>query len=232
MDEGIVRKALLCSPLPVLGIFIDCMAVELFSYGPSFSMAIRCLPLLLYILGFALKGDKLSNHSFRSESGRGGNVSTSSSSSQQQILIVGGGVGGLTLAATLSYLNIPYKLFESRDVCTNTKNPEDFGVDLAVWPAATQILQELGVANGLWAQAGQSFPVHTMYMSALDGKGIEHTLKRLNMKAICDSTGEYLRLVARRVLMEGLRLIVPDYQNSTGKNVQGIIEDDENPLSV
>ncbi len=51
-------------------------------------------------------------------------------------------------------------------------------------------------------------------------------------KAICDSTGEYLRLVARRVLMEDLRLIVPDYQKSTGKNVQGIIEDDENPLSV
>ncbi len=25
---------------------------------------------------------------------------------------------------------------------------------------------------------------------------------------------------------------MPDYQTSTGKNVQGIIEDDENPLSV
>ncbi len=32
--------------------------IELFTSGPSFSMGIRCIPLLLYILGFALKGDR------------------------------------------------------------------------------------------------------------------------------------------------------------------------------
>ncbi len=52
-----------------------------------------------------------------------------------QVLIVGGGMGGLVLAATLSRLNIPYKLFERREVEKN----EDYGVDLAVWPAATRV---------------------------------------------------------------------------------------------
>ncbi len=55
--------------------------------------------------------------------------------STNQVLIVGGGMGGLVLAATLSRLNIPYKLFERREVEKN----EDYGVDLAVWPAATRV---------------------------------------------------------------------------------------------
>ncbi len=44
-------------------------------------------------------------------------------------------MGGLVLAATLSRLNIPYKLFERREYEKN----EDYGVDLAVWPAATRV---------------------------------------------------------------------------------------------
>ncbi len=40
---------------------------------------------------------------------------SSSHTHTNQVLIVGGGVGGLVLAATLSHLNVPYKLFERRE---------------------------------------------------------------------------------------------------------------------
>lgn len=63
--------------------------------------------------------------------------------SAEPIVIIGGGIGGLTLANTLKYHNIPFELFEQAPELT------EVGAGIGMSHAPIQILDNLGLGEGL-----------------------------------------------------------------------------------
>ncbi|CAM9183008.1 unnamed protein product, partial [Hapterophycus canaliculatus] len=113
----------------------------------STSFLVRCLPLVPFIYLFILKSPRKSppppSTESESESSSASKAARPEEAKERaRVVVAGGGVAGLVLGACLQEIGLPFEILE--------KNPngEDIdGADIALWPAATKVLKELGVGS-------------------------------------------------------------------------------------
>jgi 2-polyprenyl-6-methoxyphenol hydroxylase-like FAD-dependent oxidoreductase len=178
---------------------------SIISHVFSFSFLVRCLPITPYVynilFGRAPPVSLLSpveSSKVPSES-----KGTVCDEEKDKVIIVGGGIAGLTLAVCLHKLDIPFILIEKK-----SKNDQEEGADLGLWPSSIKILKEMGISEEFWRTS--SYKVAQVYMSKLgkdqDGteKSLEDILKIVNMESVVEETGEDFRLVSRKPLMDSL----------------------------
>eukprot|EP00752_Nemacystus_decipiens_P013459 g11921.t1 len=102
----------------------------------STSLPVRCLPLVPFVYMFFLSSPRpRATPAASAQQVAGGKEKAG-------VIVAGGGVGGLVLGACLQELGLPFEILEK------SLDGEDApGADLALWPAATKILKELGVGS-------------------------------------------------------------------------------------
>ena len=156
----------------------------------------------------------------------GGGAETEASDSNQ-VVIVGGGIGGVVLALTLQKFRIPFRI-----VKRYPEDGADGGADLALWPSAAAVLQDLGLADKEWWDA-DTYRVRHSYIATHDGGSATVTkgavvpdpstdLTRLSMDRVVGEDSVGFRLVERRKLLERLRALLPVGQASYNCTVEKI----------
>ncbi|CAM9819908.1 unnamed protein product, partial [Scytosiphon promiscuus] len=78
--------------------------------------------------------------------------------------VAGGGVSGLVLGACLQEIGLPFEILEK-----SSSGEDSEGADLALWPAATKILKELGVGSPKSSDASdfwglKTYPVRSVHI--------------------------------------------------------------------
>ncbi|CBJ28407.1 Flavoprotein Monooxygenase [Ectocarpus siliculosus] len=131
------------------------------------SLAVRCLPLLPFVYLFFLStpgkpappsntatsttAQQLASSSAGGWSSESAAAAAGAKEKERAagVVVAGGGVGGLVLGACLQELGLPFEILEK------SPNGEDVGgADIALWPAATKVLKELGVGSAADSAAG------------------------------------------------------------------------------
>jgi 2-polyprenyl-6-methoxyphenol hydroxylase-like FAD-dependent oxidoreductase len=82
-----------------------------------------------------------------------------------RVIIVGGGVGGLTLANCLQHAGIDFVLLEGRE-----KIGLHIGAGIGVDPAASRILDQLGVYSDLEGTFVGTLPTRAIVLRDVHGK--------------------------------------------------------------
>ncbi|CAM9168255.1 unnamed protein product [Scytosiphon promiscuus] len=172
--EGLVVRILKHAPGVVLAVFADTILREAIAAGSAAAAAaggsggdgggsrgsfwgswlsgaasilvstpvlVRCLPLVPFVYMFFLSSPRprppppppSAESSAAAKSGPAG---------EEKVVVAGGGVGGLVLGACLQEIGLPFEILEK-----SLSGEDNGGADLALWPAATKILKELGVGS-------------------------------------------------------------------------------------
>ncbi|CAN0393759.1 unnamed protein product [Ectocarpus sp. 8 AP-2014] len=216
------------------------------------SLAVRCLPLLPFVYLFFLStpgkpappsntaksttAQQLASSSAGGGSSESATAAAAGAKEKERaagVVVAGGGVGGLVLGACLQELGLPFEILEK------SPNGEDVGgADIALWPAATKVLKELGVGSAADSAAGddgdddfvdladfwgrKTYPVRFVRICKVDKNGVkkqqkpsspaaaapETVLTTVDMDAVVTGEGEPFRLVSRKAVMSALLPLV------------------------
>ncbi|CAN0159802.1 unnamed protein product [Scytosiphon promiscuus] len=127
----------------------------------STPVLVRCLPSVPFFSMFILSSPRSPKPTAKGskavESGP-----SKEAKEQERVVVAGGGVSGLVLGACLQEIGLPFEILEKSSSGENSE-----GADLALWPAATKILKELGVgatnasdASDFWGL--KTYPARSM----------------------------------------------------------------------
>jgi 2-polyprenyl-6-methoxyphenol hydroxylase-like FAD-dependent oxidoreductase len=146
-----------------------------------------------------------------------------------RVLIVGGGIGGMSLAAALGRIGIPYLVLE------RAPRLGEAGSGLGVLPGAVQALTEYGAPRELFEQAA---PFRTFHIATAAGRD----LVEVDFGRVCESTGHRGYVMRRAELHEALVALVDPVAVRLGAEVERIeqrdgrawvhVRGDERPLGA
>jgi 2-polyprenyl-6-methoxyphenol hydroxylase-like FAD-dependent oxidoreductase len=128
-----------------------------------------------------------------------------------RVLIVGGGIGGMSLAAALQRIGIPYLVLE------RAERLGEVGSGLGVLPGAVQALTEFGVPGELFEAAA---PFRTFHIATAAGRD----LVEVDFGRVCEATGHRGYVMRRAVVHDALVALVDPGSVRLGAEVDRIEE--------